>query len=84
MHREFFSDQIARLTADAVLRSAIISARFGPAGKLVWAATDFWGRIRRREGTATDGPGEWHDIESGLQYGRHRYYDPDIARCNLT
>jgi RHS repeat-associated protein len=58
---------------------------FGPAGKLVWAATsDVWGRLRLREGAPTDCPirfqGQWHDIETGLHYCRHRYYDPEVGR----
>jgi RHS repeat-associated protein len=54
-------------------------------GKVVWAARyKAWGRILRYDAKEVEQPirfqGQYEDLETGLYYNRHRYYDPDSAR----
>lgn len=55
-------------------------------GKPVWAARyKAWGRILPSGCREVEQPlrfqGQYEDEETGLFYNRHRYYDPDAARC---
>lgn len=51
-------------------------------GTIAWTASyTAWGERDRTAANQIDCPirfkGQWHDPESGLSYGRFRYYDPD-------
>ncbi|CAM3315541.1 RHS repeat-associated core domain-containing protein [Paracoccus aminovorans] len=53
-------------------------------GELVWqVALKAWGGIDRpvieRVENNLRFPGQYHDVETGLHYNRHRHYDPDIG-----
>ena len=54
-------------------------------GKVVWLARfKAWGRIHKLDKEDVQQPfrfqGQYEDVETGLFYNRHRYYDPDTAR----
>lgn len=58
-------------------------------GKVVWLARyKAWGGLKASRktddpaeaGNAIRFPGQYHDVETGLHYNRHRYYDPDCGR----
>ncbi|MCZ4123101.1 DUF6531 domain-containing protein [Streptomyces sp. H39-S7] len=54
-------------------------------GAIVWrASTDTWGTRSPDDAHPVDCPlrfpGQYHDVESGLHYNVHRYYDPETSR----
>ena len=59
-------------------------------GQLAWSnSPKAWGqqRLWTRQAANDDNvdcpirfPGQYYDVESGLHYNRHRYYDPDVAQ----
>jgi RHS repeat-associated protein len=53
-------------------------------GELVWSAElTAWGAMRRQRRAAASNPlrflGQYCDVETGLHYNRHRFYDPTTA-----
>jgi len=65
---------------------------FDESGQTIWAADyRFWGKLEDTDASATTGAsgyarnnirfqGQYYDRESGLNYNRYRYYDPDTGR----